>query len=726
MCSLESQPSHYIGPLQTNLELKAALQALAYKKEIIMTTESRAEVGAQYFSNFQRAGYGHILMMTEFEPLCRHLATVFTKLGCGWYPEPTLRDPALSKMFHLNSQYPKLMLGARIIRHGYNVMIMDSDTIIANDFYAHVKQPPLADIQLLANHEGNNSINVNGGWFYVQNASPNGPIAWAFADTMIRFARLVLKPEGIRALGHTFGYCYDQSGIHDTLFSTYIGRPYFQACAEVAQDNPLRAAWNEAWWDLTRRGSGAPPMHPLPYKVRAGEGMRARASALGGPVIDVTDLNRGIVNNPGYRLDYTTMHLPHINGAKATELGVAGWPEQLGGHIYGEGPIPPSIAQLIHDFLIQDVDAPYWPDLEDPSTVAAAAAHPTESMAYPPWWLVNTYTDQGWKGSWNSKLTNVSMTVVGHIWAGFPPGAMQKQTFMKCSNLYDYEVSARLHRGPDRVYPGCNRALEALPPVLAYAHGVIGHTTTQDQFGLAVADLGQVAVVSRHLIGWPGAPLAAGWTHTTMENPEGYGVSGKPHALPWTYINRDVFMAFAPNDTLEELSGVWTPLFGYGCVRSGGERRKLKSEPDPESLHRLGNLVAGGRRLTSSHHRRAHTARGLMPPDLKDYVSRLAKESSTPGPHNTMRAPLGTTPGADGVFEVTVEYVRQESERMAAEPMVWLGQRMRVRGLEGEDQRLYTELWTDCCAMQYAAYKDNKSHLPGCQMFRYTEKDFTR
>lgn len=78
-----------------------------------------------------------------------------------------------------------------------------------------MKQPPLADIQLLANHEGNNSINVNGGWFYVQNASPNGPIAWAFADTMIRFARLVLKPEGIRALGHnceSLGHNYESLG----------------------------------------------------------------------------------------------------------------------------------------------------------------------------------------------------------------------------------------------------------------------------------------------------------------------------------------------------------------------------------------------------------------------------------------------------------------------------------------------------------------------------------
>lgn len=81
-----------------------------------------------------------------------------------------------------------------------------SDTTIFSDFYIHVKNPPLADINLISNHEGNTSTGVNGGWFYVQNASPNGPVAWAFADSMIRFARLVLMPSGIRALGHTGNY----------------------------------------------------------------------------------------------------------------------------------------------------------------------------------------------------------------------------------------------------------------------------------------------------------------------------------------------------------------------------------------------------------------------------------------------------------------------------------------------------------------------------------------
>lgn len=125
-CSLESNPSHYIGPVRSNLELKAALTALAFKKEIILTTESRLDPAAQFVSNFQKAGYGHLLVMTDSDAVCKHLAPVFEQLGCGWCPAPALYDEALSGMFPLNSQYPKLFMGARIIRHGYNVMMVDS------------------------------------------------------------------------------------------------------------------------------------------------------------------------------------------------------------------------------------------------------------------------------------------------------------------------------------------------------------------------------------------------------------------------------------------------------------------------------------------------------------------------------------------------------------------------------------------------------------------------
>lgn len=129
-CSLGLQPSHYVGPISSNLELKAALLALHFRKEIILTSETRADPAAQFLASYQKAGYGHVLMMTDSEPLCRHLSTVFSQLGCGWYIAPTGYDPMVSSVFNLEStRYPKMFLGARIIRHGYNVLITDSGEI---------------------------------------------------------------------------------------------------------------------------------------------------------------------------------------------------------------------------------------------------------------------------------------------------------------------------------------------------------------------------------------------------------------------------------------------------------------------------------------------------------------------------------------------------------------------------------------------------------------------
>lgn len=85
---------------------------------------------------------------------------------------------------------------------------------------------------------------------------------------------------------------------------------------------------------------------------------------------------------PALALDLTCVaSVSHslLSGYKIIRLiiiGVAGWPEQLGGHIYGEGPIPPSIAQLIHDFLIQDVGEWHTQVHSDPSFYPLRWAHP--------------------------------------------------------------------------------------------------------------------------------------------------------------------------------------------------------------------------------------------------------------------------------------------------------------------------------------------------------------
>lgn len=125
-------------------------------------------------------------------------------------------------------------------------------------------------------------------------------------------------------------------------------------------------------------------------------------------------------------------------------------------------------------------------------------------------------------------------------------------------------MSARLHGHTQGQYPGCSYPLNELPAVVAYSPGFFDHTTTQDEFGYAVAELGKFAVASKHVIGWPGAPLAAPWTHNTQTNTKGYGVSGKAHVIPWTYLNTEVFMVFSPKNTLLELSGVWNAMLSDG------------------------------------------------------------------------------------------------------------------------------------------------------------------
>lgn len=110
----------------------------------------------------------------------------------------------------------------------------------------------------------------------------------------------------------------------------------------------------------------------------------------------------------------------------------------------------------------------------------------------------------------------VLFQVIGHVWASLPAGLQRKRTFMTGAGLYDYNLSTRLYGSPQRVYPGYHNAHQPIPTVLAYADGVLDHSTSLSQYGAAMDDIGKLAVVAGHIIGWPGAPLAAQWTHVSI------------------------------------------------------------------------------------------------------------------------------------------------------------------------------------------------------------------
>lgn len=58
-CSLELQPSSFTGPVTTNKEVKLALEALHFRKEIILSADTRPDDGSQVsFSFFCGEGRG--------------------------------------------------------------------------------------------------------------------------------------------------------------------------------------------------------------------------------------------------------------------------------------------------------------------------------------------------------------------------------------------------------------------------------------------------------------------------------------------------------------------------------------------------------------------------------------------------------------------------------------------------------------------------------------------
>ena len=67
-----------------------------------------------------------------------------------------------------------------------------SDYMVLQDPYVFLKQPPMAGMQLLAVAE--HGCGMNGGFAYIQNTKPDGPVAWMFHRTTevpLRCARVV-------------------------------------------------------------------------------------------------------------------------------------------------------------------------------------------------------------------------------------------------------------------------------------------------------------------------------------------------------------------------------------------------------------------------------------------------------------------------------------------------------------------------------------------------------
>lgn len=68
----------------------------------------------------------------------------------------------------------------RLVRLGYNILLLDTDIAVLDDPYKYFKEPPFQDVVLLNQHEW--STTPNGGLLYIQNAKPDGPAAFVLSE----------------------------------------------------------------------------------------------------------------------------------------------------------------------------------------------------------------------------------------------------------------------------------------------------------------------------------------------------------------------------------------------------------------------------------------------------------------------------------------------------------------------------------------------------------------
>ena len=73
---------------------------------------------------------------------------------------------------------------ARLVRMGYNTMVLDTDVLLFDDLYHWFKAKPFSDYHIFTASEDSNmeGWNINCGTVYVQNARPDGPSAWWLAE----------------------------------------------------------------------------------------------------------------------------------------------------------------------------------------------------------------------------------------------------------------------------------------------------------------------------------------------------------------------------------------------------------------------------------------------------------------------------------------------------------------------------------------------------------------
>ncbi|KAG2437179.1 hypothetical protein HXX76_005843 [Chlamydomonas incerta] len=701
------------------------LKARSHKGEIIITTETRIDQAAQWSWRQLRMGYAHTVVVTRGEHSCKALRAILGDYtGCVWfdhevaYPPPSAGGattlaaaagvagaaggaaaaaggaPVLPAgriaLFFEDVNYAKLELMLLVLRlGGYNVLAMDTDTLMIDDFYFWMNTEDYKGYQLLSQVDGMGTLNI--GFMYARGASPSGPVTWSLAEALLRNIRWREQPAVVAGFNGSMSYCWDQSVVTDTVYSALAGRPLFWRCLDI---RPLDRMWN----------------------LRE-DGLKAFLAANNALIAPALKTKRHSMERPGPACHWHTsgaeglksqegvMTLPHFKGE---------WPEALGGRALGE------MTPVARAFLamLRESGTAMWPDLEDPSTQAAAAAVPSERFAYFSAHIVCDWSGCGMNGMFLPQMRpngTEPCNVAAHFVVS-PDKPMGKRFQLLHNGAFSFPLAHLLH-GPGGAYfatnvhagggggGGAHHSARAaaglhhsrlgqhvpLPRVIALAPGVISRTPSaageppgsivlagRPQLVDLMAALSTVAVAAGRTLAVPQLSCDFPWMHRGGAFP--YNGS---HYVPWRYLNGGAFAPYGPS--IANMSCEWFAWVQHGCLHG--------------PLH--------VERRTHGHGDNHVAARMLLSIEMEHFLEQLPAEARAvrPGPGgNVLDLPPAATAaapaGPDGVVNVTSAALGEALKGIAPDvPVVWLTKPMRVTDLAGATAVAHQQWMNHCCGL---------------------------
>ncbi|GAX76287.1 hypothetical protein CEUSTIGMA_g3732.t1 [Chlamydomonas eustigma] len=175
----------WIGDVSKASNLASALASCAHGKEVILLADLRVEAAHQAYSLLAQQSSSHVLLLTLDRPRCKSSQSVLPALSCCWssmtLPPGTLQGT--KRLLIL-----RIVIAARIIAQGYNLMLMDTDAMNLRDPYQVLKAPPFSSFNLIM-ARGAAPRTASSSALYIQNAEINGPVALLMEELAVRMIR---------------------------------------------------------------------------------------------------------------------------------------------------------------------------------------------------------------------------------------------------------------------------------------------------------------------------------------------------------------------------------------------------------------------------------------------------------------------------------------------------------------------------------------------------------